>query len=728
MRNYLKAIFKTNSFESFSLSERKQIKLLNRINLITASLLIVVGIFLFIIAVPKAKFFLLSVNLTLSIILLFSIFLNHINQTKFARFITLISFSVIILITGCSFGENSKVEYLFLFTATMSLVFFSKKKIIFGFWILNLFLLIFVIWYNSEFTPILEREDPPYIIKFMNPVLVFILLAATVQIFKKENLKNESELQKRNEIIKTQSDQLKQLDELKSKLYTNISHEFKTPLTLISAPIQDLYDAEENPKTKKTYKLILINCDRLLNLINQILNLSKLDSGKIKLNNEDFDIIQLLKSTASAYEYNAENQKIKLILKNSCKELRVNADKEYLQVIISNLLSNAFKFTSEGGTIILKTDTYENEIFEFSVANTGKGIPKNKQSKIFDRFYNIQNSNAGKIKGFGIGLELTKGLVELHDGSISVQSELGKGSCFTIKLPVISKDREILLKKEKTHKKDLRTRKLFADEYSEKHSDERIINQPDRKLILIAEDNTDMLKYIKGLLSSKYDITEAENGKAAFNKALETLPDVIISDVMMPETDGIEFCKKIRNEQKTMHIPIVLLTAKNFAEDRIEGLNSGADHYIGKPFNPNELQIVINNLIKRQNQLKEYYSNKIFFSSEPIDNKSEDEKFLNKLIKTIEKNIENAEFNIEDLSKEVSYSRSQLYRKTKALTNTSPNEFIRNIRLKRAAELLKNKAGNISEICYSVGFKKPSYFSECFKNRYNCTPSEYISK
>ena len=718
----------SSAFDNLSLSEKKQITLLNRINLFIVVILLLVGLFLYYIAIPQSKFILLFSNIFLSLSFLFSIYLNHTSYYKEARYLSLISLIIIVTLTGIIFGKNAKVEYYYLFSAVLSMVLISKKKIVFLFWFINLSLFIFLIWFYQKFTPVLERIDPPVIASFLNPVIAFVLITFLLRVFKNENAKHESELQKRNLIIEKQSEDLRKSDALRSKLYTDISHEIKTPLTLISIPIQELIQEETDPDKKDMYNLILKNSDRLLQLTNQILKLSRLESGNFGLKLEIFDLLKVVRLCVSNFEYIAKQKGILFKVINEYKSLVVKADSEQIQTILNNLLSNAFKYTDNEGSLTVKISVLNYSMVEISVIDTGVGISKEDLPKIFDRFFKANTNFCDKNSGFGLGLDLTKRLTELHNGTIEVLSEIGKGSSFIVKLPILISENHSIEYKEtpelfktiiKPDEKILLTDNGYIE--SEIHKDEK-------KVILIVEDNDDMLHYLKRILLKSYSVIEAKDGESAYIKATESIPDIILSDVMMPGTDGIEFCKKLRSDHKLSYIPIILLTAKTFEQDKLFGLESGADYYLKKPFNVDELKLILANTLKRQDQIANYYSKQVFYPDGFLDLESANERFLKKLTLFIEKNLDNSTLNMNDLCQETGYSRSQLFRKTKALTNTSPNEFIRNIRLKKAAILLINKTGNISEILYEVGFNKPSYFSECFKSLYGCTPTEYISE
>lgn len=711
--------------DNLPFSEQKRIRLLNQINFIIALFILGAGITLYFIAVPRAKIFLLHSNLTFSGLLLFSIYLNYLRKTEIARLITLIVSPVIVLLVSIAFGTNAKVIFLFFVTATLPLVFYSNKYVIFLYWAINFFLFILSIWYHTRYIPIFQRDDAPYLFEFFLPVFAFILLAATVLIFKNENIRNESELQKQNELIKKQSSELKKLDEVKSRLYANISHEFRTPLTLISIPIQDLLNSENDPSRIITYKRVLDNCNQLIGLVNQVLDLSKLDAGEERMYIHNLDLVGLVKTSFASFESLAKSRQINFLL--DCKPARLIAaiDSDKIKVIINNLLLNAFKFTPDGGEIVLKLKYKDNLQAEITVSDSGRGIPKQEIPLIFDRFYHLENSQTGASASSGIGLEIAHELVDLHGGTITVESELGVGSCFTVRLMAKS----VFYSSEMSEEKEnMQAKEFFKKENTCTKVEDIFSLERSQKRVLIVEDNRDMRLYLKEFLSENFYTIEAENGEVAFEKAFEFIPDIIISDVMMPKMDGIEFCRKIRDTEITQHIPLLMLTAKSDKESKIDGLDSGADYYLEKPFILDELKIMLANLVKRQEQLHEYYKKIAFQTNSPSEEHKIKDVFLDKFNNYIEENILISNLNINKLGLDLGYSRSQLYRKTKALTNLSPNEYVRHIRLKKAAQLLKNGYTSISEVCYAVGFNKHSYFSECFRTLYSCTPSEYVGK
>lgn len=726
MLNFIKKQFSFKKPDNLSITEKKQVILLNKINLIFALLALISGIFLFCIAVPESKIILLLTGSMLSLILLLSIYLNYKLHFGSAKYTTLITLLIIVTSMGILFGKNSRIEYFYLFATTLSMVLFSKKKIIIVFWISNLLLFIFIIWFTNEFSSPIEREEPPAIVYFFMPVMVYLLLSFLLNMFKSENTRIESELQMKNEIIQKQSDELRIMDELKSKLYTDISHEIKTPLTLISCPVNELLKTESDPEKKNIYKLVIKNLDRLLHLTNQILKLSDLEMGSFKLKYEMFNFTYTANLCASDFEFLAKSNDIKFKIVNPYNELKVYADPEQIHTILNNLLSNAFKFTNSGGSISVKIKILKQQILKITVKDSGIGILEEDIPLIFNKFFKSRYSLKNNIFGSGLGLELTKRLIDLHGGNIHVKSQIGIGTSFIVTLPIIPSEIDSFTPN--TMEKFQLIENQQMEEFTEKNIVLKNKISNDKKMILIADDCEDMLNYLKEILSKEYFVIDAVDGESALQNALDYIPDVIISDIMMPKLDGIEFCKKLRNDEKSAHIPIIFITAKNLRNDRMIGFASGADHYLEKPFNTDELKLILSNILKRQNQMIDYYSKKVFFPNNLPELESEEEKFLKKLTNIIELNIDNSNFCLNDLCNKIGYSRSQLFRKTKALTNTSPNEFIRNIRLKHATILLKNKTGNISDISYAVGFNQPSYFTECFKSLYGLTPSEYTGE
>ncbi len=536
------------------------------------------------------------------------------------------------------------------------------------------------------------------------------------------------QLQKESFKKQKEAEKLQELDIIKTNFFNNISHEFRSPLTLILGPLEKLLEQDMKEDSKSKLELIHNNAHRLLRLINQLLDLATIDAGKMKLRIERADIITFIKGIVFSHQLLAESKNISLKVKSFLKNFEAYFDKDKIEKIITNLLSNAIKFSNENGDILITVSQYQdesganNEMIEIIVEDNGRGISPREIKNIFGRFNKAESFYT--TEGSGIGLALVKELIELHFGSVSVKSELNKGTKFIIKLPVNS---EFYI----THQIDIQSEKnklpgrfeekiyLSAETKNKKQSTEEL------PIVLIVEDQDEIRNFIRENLNSKYHIIETSNGKEGLEKALEVIPDLIISDVLMPEMDGIELTKKIKNDFKTDHIPVILLTARAAVGNKLQGLETGADDYLTKPFNVNELTVRVNNLIIQRKKLRERYKKEITLEPKAILITSKDEKFIKRALEIMEQHISDPELSVEQFASEIFMSRVQLHRKFIALTDQSPSEFIRIFRLKRAAELLINKHGNISEIAYDVGFKSPSHFTESFKKYFGCSPSEY---
>jgi DNA-binding response OmpR family regulator/anti-sigma regulatory factor (Ser/Thr protein kinase) len=406
-----------------------------------------------------------------------------------------------------------------------------------------------------------------------------------------------------------------------------------------------------------------------------------------------------------------------------------------MEKIIYNVLSNAFKFTPDKGEIILNV-YYNNGILTIEVTDSGIGISSEQQQYIFDRFYQSDNTSTREQEGTGIGLSLTKELINLMDGEIKIESQPGKGSRFIVKLPVkeapktfvaqtiLSVHRELNEKIDE----DISKQTYSLTETSFATESDKYKKKKETSIILIVEDNTDMRNFIRKQLEDNYRILEATNGKEGLKIAKKEIPDLIITDLMMPQMDGMEFCKILKTDQYTSHIPVIMLTAKAGQEHKIEGLETGADSYLTKPFDHKELRTRVNNLIQQRKQLREKFSTEIILQPRDIRITSLDEKFLKKVEDAIEKNLSDEKFGVPQLQDAIAMSKTQLHRKMKALTNQAPGEYLRHYRLHRAAQLLSQQGGNITEIAYEVGFGSLSYFTRSFKELYHQSPSEYTSQ
>lgn len=539
----------------------------------------------------------------------------------------------------------------------------------------------------------------------------------------KEIEEHQQEIITQNEQLEIQTKQLKELDEIKSAFFANISHEFRTPLTLILGPVDNLIELIDKNDNEK-YKLLNIikkNAKKMLTLINQLLDLSKIEKGALKLSVTGIEPNTFFRTIFYSFSSLAEDKDIKMEYQFNYKEENVYFDADKLEIITCNLISNAIKYTEQGGHIKFKLEDFNDKMM-ISVEDTGKGIELKDQKNIFNRFYQAKNTD--NAQGTGIGLSLVKELTELHKGEVKLVSKLHKGSIFSVIIPTNKKNYS------NTDLKTSASETIY--EYTQAKSKTEPIEkngfvQHSHKL-LIVEDNIDMQNYIKDNLKNKYEIKLAKNGIDGIEILKDFEPDLIISDVMMPKMDGFEFTRNVKSNNETSHIPIILLTAKSSENDKLHGLEYKADDYLTKPFNLKELKIRISNLIQIRKDLSAKFEKNIKITPSEITSCSADEKFLTQALKIVEDNIDDIGFTVEIFCEQIGMSRASLHRKLKALTNQSTSEFIRKIRLKRAAYLIKKEIGNVSEIAYQTGFNNLSYFSKCFKEEYGLTPSEYEDK
>ena len=549
------------------------------------------------------------------------------------------------------------------------------------------------------------------------------------------------DIEKKNEALKTQSEKLKEMDEIKSKFFANISHEFRTPLTLILGLVNKQIAKPQIPPVARDSETIKRNAHKLLHLINQLLDLSKLESGVVKLEVSRSDIKLFAKNVTAQFESMAAAKQIEIkfngqkIEEHTLSEPHnIFFDQKKMQKVFTNLLSNAVKFSSVGGNIEVEVESVKCEedpgdMVSIRVINSGPEIPEEKLPRLFDRFYQVESDSNRQYEGTGIGLALVKELVELHNGTVTVASKMRK-TTFSILLPGGSAfpnpDETI---DDKVEHEELAN--LALDGLSEESTggdlreDVLSIESEGKLVILVVEDNPDLRAFIRGTLDRDYEVVEAVDGIDGFEKAEQSIPDLIVSDVMMPRMDGYDLCKKLKSNEKTNHIPVVLLTAKATKENKLEGLGHGADDYLIKPFDEEELRIRIKNLIAIRKKLQRKFQSEMRWKPKEMKVSSIHQRFIGDLNKVVEENLGNESFGVEDLAKAMGMSRSQIHRKLKALTDQSATTFIRHYRLHRASELLRQDAGNISEIAFQVGFNSQTYFSSSFQEVFNCSPSAY---
>jgi signal transduction histidine kinase/DNA-binding response OmpR family regulator len=539
-------------------------------------------------------------------------------------------------------------------------------------------------------------------------------------------------------IAAIEASKLKDLDNLKSKFFSNISHELRTPLTLIKGPVEQLLDQIDDPEQKKLLMLMKLNTERLLELINQLLDLSKLESGQYKIRVAKGDVAPFIRGFAMSFASlaNQKNISLKFFESPSVRkpEFKNNFyfDIDVIEKILTNLISNAFKFTPEGGkitvTICQRTLKTSKIHFEIIIKDTGIGIAKEHLPYIYNRFYQVDDSSERSYEGTGIGLAYVKELLNAHKGKISVMSKPGSGTVFRLRFPVGTDAYapEDILKTDYTETPEIpeKTENFNNTNTKPKNTKEELAAQTKNPLILIIEDYQDVREYIRSSLGKNYAFLEAENARAGIQIALNTIPDLIICDVMMPGMNGFELCKQMKTNDKTSHIPVILLTARVNKNDIVSGLETGADDYITKPFNAKELKARTKNIIQTRRLLRKKFDKNAIIKPAEISVTSRDKAFMENLLAIAEKNISSENFTVEDFSNAVGMSPSQLHRKLKAVVNQSAVQFLRSVKMHRAKELLEKDAGNIAEISYMVGFGDPGYFTRTFKNFFGMLPSE----
>ena len=513
-----------------------------------------------------------------------------------------------------------------------------------------------------------------------------------------------------------------ELDMLKIKFFTNVSHEFRTPLTLILTPVERLMKHSRDPGEKGQLQLVHRNARRLLNLVNQLLDFRKMEVQEIKLNPTVGDIVQFSRDVAYSFSDLSEKKHIGFSFNSQVEHLETMFDHNKLERILFNLISNAFKFTGDGGKVAVDLRLLPQngtQLLKISVSDTGIGIAPEEKDQIFERFFQSDTPGSMVNQGSGIGLSITREFVRLHGGTISVESEQEKGSCFTVLIPV----------KELAPPGSEPT--AVATQVEVPKPATRANGQPQRgrkkPVLLLVEDNEDFRFYLKDNLAVRYQVLEAANGREGWELASDQIPDLIVSDVMMPEMNGVELCRKIRGDARTSHIPVILLTARA-ADDQVkEGFDTGADEYVTKPFSFEILQSRIRNLLERHAALRQTVGDKLEIRASEIKISSLDEKMVEKAIRFVEERIADPDFTVENLSHELGMSRVHLYKKLMALTGKSPLEFIRTIRLQRAAQLLEKSQLTVAEVAYKVGFNNPKYFARYFKEHFNILPSMYAA-
>ena len=614
-------------------------------------------------------------------------------------------------------------------------------------------------------------NDTNFILSF--GLVFFIIIQSSVLSFKfadayntaehlSKYLKHEvdlktNDIQLKSEELKKINSELKKADEYKTRFFQNVTHEFKTPLTLITGPVHSILNAQYgaiSDTVRKQLEVVKQNGLKTLNLVNQILELARSDVKRLELKLAKHNIDDTLKFILANFESLAKKNTIRIdFVAENTSPVHSFIDIEKFERIFYNLLSNSFKFTKANDSIklILSSAKNDSEKYKIIVKDTGVGISEQNIPYIFNRFYKVYSSEISDMQGTGIGLSLVKEYTTLHGGFIKVLSTLGSGTEFMLEFPVLENKADI----EKYITSEYSTNEFIDNQNLPVHLVQKeidyFINSADTNInsknegavnepkdieeidysILVVEDNGDMRSYIKDILKHDYRVIEAINGEEGIETAIALMPDLIISDVMMPKMDGIEMCRKLKSDIRTEHIPIIILTARSSSSDSLEGYSTGADDYISKPFSRELLLVRITNLIESRKKLREHFKSRFLLEPEYTNVESNIEKFISKAVSTVENNISNPNYNVEQFSTDIGISQVQLYRKLTNLVGQSPAEFIRIVRLKRAAKILEEsieKDVNVSEIAFGLGFSNHSYFSTLFKKHYGISPTDYAKK
>lgn len=570
-----------------------------------------------------------------------------------------------------------------------------------------------VISFEITITPPWYASSVAFILYFM----IGTILLLGIYIMVRSRLRIRAELKEEQE----RNARIEKLNEMKMQFFTNISHEFRTPLSLIQGPVEFLMESIDDPVSLSQLNLIKQNGDRLQDLINQIMDLRKIESGRLTLNLTEMDVVIYTRQLTESFRAKAENRNISYEFDSETESLIMSLDQRKYEKILFNLISNAIKFTPDGGMITvnlrkIKDNSDGRKYIEVSVSDTGCGIRPENLSLVFERFY---QENGGHVpyesmKGSGIGLVIAKDYVELHEGSISVSSVLGEGSTFRFCIPV-----------------DLKADVVEVEEKASVEEEPKVVTtshtNASRPKIAVVEDDQDMLHFLRMILDTHYDVYTATDGRQGLEMIMEVFPDIILTDLMMNGMNGLELCKKVRDNALTSHIPIVILTANTSDDIHQQAYETGADSYLTKPFSVRTLQTRLNAILDNRLKLQDRYKKEFLTSPSELVIDSQEDKFIRQLVKIVEDNMSDPDFGIQQLCAEIRYPYQQVYRKIKMLTGESLNEFIRNIRLKRAAQYLSSTDLRVSEVMYKVGFNSHSYFTKCYKEYFGVPPTEHYS-
>ena len=585
------------------------------------------------------------------------------------------------------------------------------------------------VW-NEEGTSLdIIIRPPPWLRWWAYSIYVLILLGIILAY--RRYLIKRAQLRTDLEVERLEKEKIRETDHLRSRFFANISHEFRTPLTLLINPIEDAMkqDQENIRVSKRIMRVMQRNARRLQNLINQLLDISRIETGNMKLQLSKADLSEFVRVVASSFQSLAESRQIdyQIVIKGEAADCCFDADKT--EKIIMNLLSNAFKFTEAGGSVSLELDVVSSmdensRVAIIKVRDDGKGMEEDQLEKIFDRFYQVSGSDTREVEGSGIGLALTRELLHLMHGTIEVESTHGKGTNFTVSFPV---------SEESYSTQELETLKegeplaigISPDEDEPSVSTGTGTEGGGEDVVLVVEDNQDLRSYITEKLSKQFALIEAENGETGLRKAIEQVPDLVITDLMMPVMGGMEFCRKLKEHPAINHIPVIMLTAKADKDSRLEGLEAAADDYISKPFDTDLLLARVKNLISQRNELRKHFEKELILSGNEDPFASPQFSKLREIVKVIEANLDDADFEVESMASLLNMSRRGVFRKIHAVAGITPHELVRIMRMKKAASLLRQGEMNVTEVMYHVGMRNLSHFAISFRKYFGVNPGEY---
>ncbi|MEO0559934.1 MAG: response regulator, partial [Bacteroidota bacterium] len=529
--------------------------------------------------------------------------------------------------------------------------------------------------------------------------------------------------------VEAQAQRLEELDRLKTRFFANVSHEFRTPLTLLLGPIDDALAGrygDVDPRLGAQLPVMQRNARRLLDLINQLLDLAKLESAGLDLNRQPVDLVALARGVVGTFASRAERGEVALLFDTEAEVLPAALDGRKIEGVLTNILANALAFTKPSGKVRVGV-SQEVEEAVLTITDTGVGIATEDLPHVFDRFRQVDGSATRTHEGTGIGLALAKELVELHGGSISVESTVGFGTQFTVRVPIEAEGVDL----SEAPARSATPVTPVPEPNSHRQLEEQAVSSPqgvaddDRPMVLLVEDNADLRAFVRGHLAERYRVVEAADGRAGLEAAREHGPDLVLSDVMMPEMDGITLTRAIKADDRLGDTPVVLLTARADEDSILDGLGAGADDYLSKPFSPAELLARVDNFVTARREMRERYSDELVIGASQITVSSAEAAFLEQVRDVVEDGLDIASFGVEALAEAVGLSRRQLGRRMRDALDTSPSAFIRERRLTRAAQLLSQEAGTVSEVAYAVGYRDPEHFSKQFRKRFGTAPSTY---